>query len=193
MDRTERALASFLGDDEELVETWTVDTIIRGFELSPPGMGPTETLGLTDRRLLWLDEDLETVEFEDVEAIKTETMQSGTGSAILRLGVLSLAIGILATIALWLFMSFSPLLTAAPFGVGVVTFALSVVTARLRDDDEAGETYHYLAVQTSRTTLQVYATEATVETIVDQINAQRKGDPSDEESENTNADAEPAG
>lgn len=193
MDRTERALASVLDDDEELRETWQVDTIKRGFDLSPPGMGSGETLGLSDRRLLWLDDELETVALADVKAVKIETMQAGTASAVLRIGLLSLVISALATIALWLFTSFSTLLTAAPLGLGVFTFALSVVTARLRDDgeDEAGETYHYLAVQTPRTTLQVYATEGTVEAIVDQINAQRPGDSSAKERENTsNTDSE---
>jgi len=176
MDRTERALASFLDDEEALVETWTVDTINRGFELSPPGMGPTETLGLTDRRLLWLDDDLETVEFADVKAIKTETMQSGTGSAMLRLGVLGLVVSVLATSLLWLFASLSTPLTIAPLGLGLLTFALSAITARRQKEDDGdveAATHHYLVVRTPRTSVQIFAERELVEEIHDGVEAAR--------------------
>lgn len=176
MNRTERALASFLdGDDEELVETWTVDTINRGFELSPPGMGPTETLGLTDRRLLWLDDELESVEFADIKAVKTETTQSGAGSAIVRLGVLGLVIGVLATVVLWLFTSLSTPLTVAPLGVGLFTLVLSAITARRHDDGEAeAATQHYLVIRTPRTAVQIFAGRESVEELYDSVEAARE-------------------
>lgn len=174
MDRTARALASFLDDGEEMRETWSVDTINRGFELSPPGMGGRETLGLTGRRLLWLDEELETVDLADVITVERESVRQSATPALLAVGGLALVLGVLATAALWLLMSLSTTVTVAPLAVGGAVFVLAMVVGYLREDgSDEGDVHHYLEVKTERTTVQIYAEEALVGEMADRIEAER--------------------
>jgi len=174
MDASERALASLLGADEELQETWTVDTINKGLSFSPPGMGTDETLGLTERRLLWLDDELESVAFDDLRDAKIETMQSGSSSAIVRLGVVALVFGVLTTAGLWLLSPLSTVVAVAPLAIGVGTLGLAAVTARLRDEDGEETEQHYLKLRTSRTTVQVFAEADTVAEIAERVESVRE-------------------
>ncbi|WP_135662059.1 hypothetical protein [Halorhabdus rudnickae] len=170
MDRTERALASFLDGDEELVETWTVDTINRGFELSPPGMGDSETLGLTDRRLLWLDDELETVDLEVIRHVDHESVRPHSTPLLLTVGALALVLGALATPALWLLASLSTVETLAPLAVGVGLFVVTSVLSHVRDGDvDDDEHFHYLELRTERTTVQIYADLEIVDAIGERI------------------------
>lgn len=168
MDRSEQALASLLGEDESLLETWTADTINRGFELSPPGMGGSETLGLTDRRLVWLDDDLETVDLGDVVSVETNSVSRTPGSTLALIGPVLLVLGAIATVALWLLSSFSVGVVLAPLGIGALVFLLGLLSTRLRDPDDVDRQY-YLEVKTMETTLQVYAMESTVESMDDRL------------------------
>lgn len=170
MDRTERALASFTGEDEELSTTWEVDSIVRGLSFSLPGIGEGETLGVTDSRLLWLDEDLETVEIAAVEDIEITSISRSSAPWTIRLGAIALTLGLIGTPLLWLFASLSLLETLAPLGMGVLVLALTTAIARLRGQTvEEGESQHFARLRTSASVVQIFADEETLEEIVDAI------------------------
>lgn len=172
MDRSEQALASLL-EDEPLEETWTVDTINRGFELSPPGMGDTETLGLTDRRLVWLAEELESVDVSDIRSMDVESVNQAPSSALVLLGPVLGLLGAPLSAALWLFTSLSIEIVLAPLAIGALVFVVGLVSSQFGSDDDA-EVYHYLELRTVDSTVQVYATPDLVETIRDRIADRRE-------------------
>ena len=192
MDRSEKALASLLADDEQLCETWSVDTINKGFSMSPPGMGPNETLGLTDRRLVWLDEELETIDLDDIRAIEATSVDRSSAPVVVVLGSIAIVLGIIATPLLWLFASLPIEQTLAPLALGIVLYLLSSVITAIRTDGEEVDRQHYLEVRTARTTAQVYDSKATVEEMLDRIEAQRADDSSAEEREPADEEAESA-
>ncbi|WEL21467.1 hypothetical protein [Halorhabdus sp. BNX81] len=171
MDPSEQALASLLDEGESLEETWTVDTISRGFELAAPGLGSRETLGLTGKRLVWLDEEFETVDLEAVESVETNAVSQSPTSILIVIGVLGIVLGTIVTPLLWVFTSLSMELTLAPLVVGLLALVLGVVGTRLWDREDA-EQQHYLDVKTMTETIQIYATEATVETITERIRSE---------------------
>ncbi|MFB6202035.1 MAG: hypothetical protein ABEI98_08490 [Halorhabdus sp.] len=174
MDRSRKALASLLAADEELLESWTVDTINEGFELSPPGMGPDETLGLTERRLIWLDEDLESVDLDDVLVVSGESVSESASPVLATGGILALVLGIVATPALWVLTSLPIAQTIAPLVGGVILFGLATIASHLRTGDDGGNRQHYLEVKTARTTVQVYASEDTVTEMAERIESHRE-------------------
>jgi hypothetical protein len=168
-DRTEQALRSFLADDEQLLATWTVDGITRGLSLSVPTLGASETLGLTDRRLLWLDEELETVPLEDVHELEATSMQASGAGLLAGVGGLALALGLLITPLLWVFTDVSAQLALAPIVIGAVTFVAGLAGSRVRDDSDDRPAHHYLQIRTVKTTVQVFADESVVAAIREQI------------------------
>ena len=173
MDRSEQALSSLLDAEESLLETWHVDTINRGFELSPPGMGDSETIGLTDRRLIWLDDELESVHVSDIRSTGVESVNQAPSSALVLLGPVLGLLGAPLSAALWLFTSFSFEIVLAPLALGGLVFAVGLVISQLGDNDDA-EIYHYLEIRTVDSTVQVYATAETAETIRDLIADRRE-------------------
>lgn len=168
MDRSEQALASLLDEDESLQETWNANTINRGFEMSPPGMGGSETLGLTERRLVWLDEELETLELADVVSVDTNAIAQSATSLLFGIASLSIVVGAIASIVLWLFTSFSTVVTLAPVGIGVILLLVAFLRSRVRDSEDV-EYQHFLEVKAAETIVQVYATESTVESMHERI------------------------
>jgi len=170
MDPSERALDSLLEEGEPLVETWTVDSTTRGLEFSPPGLGGTETVGLTDRRLVWLDDELETVDLADVTSVGIDSVGQSTTSLLLVTGPIATVLGAIVTAVLWLFTSLPGIVTVAPLGLGVFVLLAAVVGSRLQDTENI-ERQYYLDVKTTETTVQVYATESTVESMNERITA----------------------
>ncbi|WP_158854576.1 DUF6232 family protein [Halorhabdus sp. CUG00001] len=178
-DRTEKALRSFLGDDEQLRETWVVDGITRGLSLSVPTLGGSETLGMTDQRLLWLDEELETVALEQVRDLESTSMQPSGAGLLAGLGGLALVFGLLVTPILWLFVDVSAQVALSPIVIGAVLFAAGLAGSRLRDDSDDQPAQHYLQIRTSEATVQVFADDADVDDIRETIAATTEGTTTD--------------
>ncbi|WP_181686860.1 DUF6232 family protein [Halorhabdus salina] len=168
-DRAKQALRSFLGDDEQLLETWAVDGATRGLSLSVPTLGDSETLGLTDQRLLWLDEDLETVPLENIRDLEPTSMQPSGAGLLAGVGGLALALGLLVTPILWVFVDVSARMALAPIVIGAVLFVAGLVGSRLRDDSDDRPAQHYLQIRTSETTVQVFADDSDIEDIRERI------------------------
>ncbi|ACV10259.1 hypothetical protein Huta_0070 [Halorhabdus utahensis DSM 12940] len=169
MDPSEKALESLLADDESLVESWTVDTVTRGFEFSPPGLGGTETVGLTDRRIVWLDDELETVDLEDIRSVGVDSVGQSLASMLLITGPIATVLGAIVTIVLRLFTSLPAPLTLAPLGIGLCILVAALVGSRLQDPEDVDRQY-YLDMKTLETTVQIYATESTVVEMTERVN-----------------------
>ncbi|CCQ32181.1 hypothetical protein HLRTI_002759 [Halorhabdus tiamatea SARL4B] len=170
MDRSERALSSLLGEEEPLRETWRVDTVTRGFEFSPPGLGGSETVGLTDQRLVWLDDELETVDLADVTSVGINSVGQSPTSMLLVVGPIAVVFGVITSLLLWLFTSLPSIVTLAPVGLGVLALVAAFVGSRFQDPADV-ERQYYLDVKTVETTIQVYATESTVRAMNERVSA----------------------
>lgn len=170
MDRSEQALSSLLGDGEPLRETWSVDTVTRGFEFSPPGFGGSETVGLTDQRLVWLDDELETVDLADVTSVDINSVGQSPASMLLVVGPIAIVLGAVASSVLWFFTSLPSMVTLAPVGLGILALAAAFVGSRFQDSEDV-ERQYYLDVKTIETTIQVYATESTVRAMHERVSA----------------------
>lgn len=170
LDASEQALASFTDDGEEFRRSWTVDTINRGLSLSPPGFGDDQTLGLTDRRLLWLDENLEEVDLDGVMAVERKTISKTSAPLWVRIGAVVLTLGIIATPALWFLTSLSTLEVLTPLLVGVFVYTLTTILARISGQTVEEEIRHqYLQLQTERSVVQIYADKDVLDAVADAI------------------------
>lgn len=165
MDRSAKALESFCGDDETWVDSWTVSRVGRGLSGAMPGVTGTETVGLTDRRLLWLDENLESVALGDVESVSTDALEHGNAPGSVRVGAAALVFGAIGSVAA-LFALSLPLATAlAPLAVGLLLFVGSVGVARARAETGAEVVQHRLRIETPESVVTVWGDEADVEAL----------------------------
>lgn len=173
MDPSETAIASLLEADESLLETWTVDTVTRGFEFSPPGLGGTETAGLTDRRLVWLGDEFESIDLADLRSVGIDSVGQSPASMLLVVGPIATVIGAIVTFLLVLFTSQPAVISYGPLGIGAFILLTAVVGSRFQDPDDVDRQY-YLDVKTLETTVQIYATESTVRSMHERIDATRE-------------------
>ena len=165
MDRSAKALESFCEDDETWVDSWTVSAVGRGWSAAMPGLAATETVGLTDERLLWFDDDLEAVDRADIEAVSTAVVDHQDATPLVRGGAAALVLGALGSIAL-LFVLSVPLTTGlVPLAAGLLAFVGSVGFARARK--RAGEQLmqHRLRIEAGDSAVTVWGDDEVVESL----------------------------
>ena len=132
-----------------------------------------QTIGLTDRRLLWLDENLETVERAAVETVSTDQVEHRNAPRMVRAGGAALVLGALAS-AVMLFVLSSPLSTASlPLTGGVVLFLTSIGFARARDESGAQLMQHRLQIETPESVVTVWGDQEDVAPLADALDAER--------------------
>lgn len=169
MDASARALHSFLDEDEEWVESWAVAAVGRGLTAATPRPSGEETVGLTDRRLLWLDENLESVALADVTSVDADAVDHARAPPLVRAGGAALVFGALGSAALLFALSF-PLATGlVPFGVGVVAFVATLWVARARAEASDRVRRHRLRIEADGEVLTVWCDEPTCAEIADRI------------------------
>lgn len=168
MDRSEKALASFCEDGETWVDSWTVSAVGRGWDAAMPGFS-TQTVGLTDRRLLWLDENLETVELADVESVSTDEVDHSNAPGVVRAGAFALVLGAMASAALAFLLS-TPLSTAVlPLAAGALLFVGSIGVARAREETGARLVQHRLQIDAGEDVVTVWGDEGDVAALADAL------------------------
>lgn len=169
MDRSVRALESFCEDDEEWVDSWTVDVIGRGWKVAPSPSASDRTVGLTDRRLLWLDGELESVTVADVESVTTDVIERRNAPPVVRIGAIAMVLGIAASVASTVLLSV-PLTTAVlPFAVGLLAFVATIAVARVRESPVTEHVHHRLKIDTDDGVVSVWDDEATLTSIADAL------------------------
>lgn len=173
MSDDERVLASFCDGDEELGETWQVTAVERGRPRSPPQTGGDETLGLTDRRLLWFDEELDSVALAAVESVDSGVTRHRSAPRIVRIGSGAMVVGLLTTVGAT-FLSLTTLPVALlPVVVGVVAFAGSLLYARASGQSGTERVQHRLRIDDGGEPVTVWTDEATAAAIASAVESDR--------------------
>lgn len=175
MDRSAKALESFCEDDEAWVDSWTVSAVGRGWGAAIPGSSADETIGLTDRRLLWLDENLESVVLDDVESVTTDVLEHSSAPGSVRLGAVALVLGAFGSAVSLVVLSF-PLATALlPLVVGLIVLVGSIGVARARAETGAKNVYHQLLIELDDSFVTVWGDRESVEMLADALDPAAEG------------------
>lgn len=169
MDASERALDSVLAADETLVTTWTVGAIRRGFARRPPQFGADLRLGLTDRRLAWIDEELQSVDRERIDGAETGTVTVAPAPTVVRIGGLAAVLGLVGTAVAWLLGWLSLPAALAPLTAGLAVLVGTALYARFRGLTSARTDYHYCRIDTDEAAVTVFADAETVASIADTL------------------------
>lgn len=140
-------LQSFLDGDEELQATVTVEAVQRGFSTSPPMSGDDVTVGVTRDRLLWFDDELETVPLDEIERVEQSHIEHQSAPTIVRLGSFGLIFGILAAIGTAVATDYSLLVSIALVAGGALAFVATILVARSRDESGSQFEKHRLVVE----------------------------------------------
>lgn len=168
MDRSAKALESFCGDDETWVDSWRVSAIGRGWNAAMPGFSK-ETVGLTDQRLLWLEENLETVDVAAIESVTSDEVSHHSAPGMVRAGGVALVLGAMATAAMLFVFSFSLTTALVPLAIGAGIFALSIGFARARQKSDAQLMQHRLQIETDDSVVIVWGDQEDMATLKDAI------------------------
>lgn len=173
MSDDEQVLASFCDGDERLRETWTVTAVERGRPRKPPQAGGDLTLGLTDRRLLWFDEELGSVALAALEGVEPGVTRHRSAPRIVRLGSVAMMLGLLTTVTATV-LSLASLPTALlPVIAGVFAFAGALVYARATGQSGSERSQHRLRIDDGGEPVTVWADEATSEAIATALDGSR--------------------
>lgn len=149
MGTDEQILTSFLDDDEELIDVWHVGTVGQG--LHRPPLGPTateEAVAITERRLLWFEDELRTIPLDDVDSLDRDVVEHTTAPRAVRLASVGLLLGLTATGIAVLFSSLPTVLALVPAGVGLAAFLTVLLAARQRGLSGSARSFPYLQVET---------------------------------------------
>lgn len=171
MDRSAKALESFCEGDEAWEGSWKVSAVGRGWDAAMPGFS-SETVGLTDRRLLWLDENLETVELTDVEAVSTDTVEHGNAPGVVRAGALALVLGAIGSAVLFLLFSAGLRTAILPLTGGTLLFVGSIGVARAREETGARLMQHRLQIETAESVVTVWGDQEDVQALADALDSE---------------------
>lgn len=165
----DRTLGSVVGDDEQLRETWTVAAVQRGWPRSPPQFGGTQRLGLTDRRLLWFDADLDSVPLATIESVETDAVRHRSAPRIVRIGSGLMVAGLLATVVATVLSLAALTVTLLPVVLGVAAFVATLVYARASAQSGEERVQHRLRVDDGGERVSVWADEDVVSAIEDAV------------------------
>jgi|GEM_PF-3528208 len=169
----ERVLQSFLDDDESLVSTATIDDAQHGFGSTPPQHDGGVSVGVSDRRLLWYDNELGTVALSAVESVDIDSIAHQSSPTVVRIGSFVMIAGLVAALVGSLFAGQSLQTALALGGGGVLAFVATIVVARLRHETGTGFEKHRLTVDAGEDLLQLWGNEETLESLAGALDEQR--------------------
>lgn len=169
----EQVLASFCDGDEAIRETWTVMAVERGRPGAPPQVGGDLTLGLTDRRLLWFDEELGSVALAAVEDVDAGVTRHRSAPRIVRLGSAAMMVGLLATVTATVLSLASLPAAVLPVILGVLAFAGTMVYARVTGQSGSEHSQHRLRIDDGGEPVTVWAEEATTAAVAVALDGER--------------------
>lgn len=142
----EQILQSFLSDDESLLWTEHVEAVQDGFTTTPPQMGDDVTVGVTEQRLLWFDDELAAVDRSAIDSVERDTVGHRSAPTIVRIGSLAMLAGLVAAVVSTAFAG-QPLTVAAGLAIGgIAVFAATIALARIRGDASGDFEKHRLTV-----------------------------------------------
>lgn len=171
-DRTasdERVLASFLDGEEELRATWRVDAVHRGWATSPPQFGDDVRLGLTDRRLLWDDEELDSVALAAVEDVERDVHVHRSAPRIVRIGSAAMLLGLVTTVGV-VGLGLADLTTGLlPIVVGVLAFLGAVGYARFSGQSTVDRVQPRLRIDDGGEQVTVWGEEDALDAVRDAV------------------------
>lgn len=158
-------LRSFLDDGEELRSTVTVEAVQRGFSASPPAVGDDVAVGVTRDRLLWFDDELESLPLGDVHTVEQSYIEHRSAPTVVRLGSFGFILGVLAAIGTAVATDHSLLVSVALAVAGAIAFVASILHARSRG--ESGSTFekHRLLVESEDAMVLIWGTADALSTI----------------------------
>lgn len=168
----EQVLQSFLHDDESLASIVTIQAAQRGFTTTPPQLAEEATVGVTEQRLLWFDEGLETIDLSAINSVEVGSVEHQSAPTIVRVGSVVLLAGIVAGIVGWLFAGLSPTVGIGLATAGVVAFVASIGTARARGDTGGGFEKHRLSIQHDDGVALLWGSETELTTIESALDEQ---------------------
>jgi len=152
----EQILRSFLTDDESLHATATVDGVQRGFSATPPRANGTVTVGVTEDRLLWFDDELDELDRTGIESVEGDVVDHQSAPTIVRIGSFVMIAGVVAALFSYVFGGQSlPAALGLAVG-GVLAFVATVAVARVREDAGSEFVKHRLTVEGSEETVQLW-------------------------------------
>lgn len=156
----EQILRSFLSDEESLLSTATAEAVQTGFTTTPPQLGDDVAVGVSDRRLLWFDDELETIDRSSIESVERDAVSHQSAPAIARIGSFLMIGGIVAGLVSAVFTD-QPLLVSVGLAVaGILAFAATVGVARVRGDTGGGIEKHRLTIEHDGGLVLVWSTES---------------------------------
>jgi hypothetical protein len=138
MSDDERVLRSFVADDEEWLECWSLTAVKRSVGQLPPKSG-TETVALTDERVLWFDDELEDVWLAAVEETDREYVERQSAPPMVLGGGLLFVLGVFITLGAFFASAGDAFVIAMPAMTGLAAFLATWVVANVTDRE--GETW----------------------------------------------------
>ena len=129
MSDDERVLRSFVGEDEAWQGHWTVTAVKRSAGQLPPGAAGEETVAVTDDRLLWFQNELETVAIDRIENVELEYVEQQAAPPIVLGGGLLFVVGVFASIGAFFANAGGPMIVALPALTGLMVFLATRIVA----------------------------------------------------------------
>lgn len=165
----ERVLASFLEAEEPLRETWRIAGVTLGAAATPPPTNREVPVGLTDRRLVWYDEDRDeafgAVALSAVSATERDAHDHRSAPRIVRGAGAALALGVLTSVALFVFELGALRAAAAPALLGVIAFLVALAYARWYELEATVRTYPFLRIDDGERDVTLWGPSAELDAI----------------------------
>lgn len=174
----EQLLQSFLADDESLLCTAALNAVQDGLTTAPPQLGGDVAVGVTEHRLLWFDDELETVERSAIESVERDTVSHQSAPTIARIGSFLMIAGIVGGVVSVVFTA-QPLIVSAGLAVGgILAFAATIAVARARGDTGGGIEKHCLTVERDGGPVLLWGREDALSSLATALADQPDPDPS---------------
>lgn len=152
----DEVLQSVLADDESLDTTATLSAVHRGFSTTPPQLAADVRAGVTERRLLWVDDGLEAVERSAIEGVERGTVSHQSAPRVVRAGSFVMLVGVVAGLVAGVFGGQSlPVAAGLALG-GVAVFGATIALARVQGHTGGGFEHHRLTVETPEELVQLW-------------------------------------
>lgn len=169
MTADETVVRSFVGDDEQLIDTWSVSKISESLGHLPPMGGGEEVIAVTHERVLWFDSELEDVALEAIEEIDCEFVERQAAPAMVLVSGLLVILGVFASIGAFFANVGGPLVVAMPALTGVAVFLLANVVARVTGREGEARSGHRLRLWTTEETISIWGETDEVESLHEAI------------------------
>jgi hypothetical protein len=167
----EQILRSFLEEDESLLAVAGVRAAQRGFSTTPPQLADDATVGVTERRLLWFTDELETVDRAEINGVERDSVSHQSAPTVVRLGSFAMIAGLVGAVVAVLFAGQSLPVGLGLAAGGVAIFAATIGVARVRGDTggDGGFEHHRLNVKTTTELVQLWGDAAALSEIADAL------------------------